>query len=142
MSLMRLIEFGVNDSQSQVKQEEGSNPDHREKVNESILIPHNLDHCLDFRPTLQSNALKYRKHRVGEIVKISDIKIWIFVTFSTVVVLWTLYVSTHEVVWMLLAIPNVKASLLKNSLHQLSTSYSKDEEKEDKHSHSLKEHSK
>lgn len=133
--VVSFCKFRIDNSQCQIKQEEGSSEHQWNEEDPDHICKAFLHVSLNLTPAFEGHALEYGKKRVEDIVKIGDTIVWAFVGFSTMVTTWATFSSkilaAYEIVIMDNTCLDGDAPLLEHTTECLSTSDSEDQEEEE-----------
>mmetsp|Transcript_20713 Transcript_20713/g.31745 ORF Transcript_20713/g.31745 Transcript_20713/m.31745 type:complete len:296 (+) Transcript_20713:6339-7226(+) len=134
---MSLSEFGIDNCQGQVQQEEGADEDEGHEVDEDDVAESLLHLPLDVTPPLQGHALEHLQQRVEQVVEVGDSEVRVIVRFATEIASWALVGSANQFIGVHLSSLDRNATVLQDTSEQLATTNGEDDEEEEQDDHGI-----
>jgi hypothetical protein len=100
MIIMSFSKFGVNNSQGQVQQEEGTDEYQWHEVQEHVVGEALLHLTLDITPTLKCYTLEHSEYAIEQVIEVRDTIVGVCTCFTAKVTTGALCSRAHEVIWM------------------------------------------
>ena len=129
-----LREFGLDDREGQVEQEEGADEDDWVEVDEDPTTNGLKEGDHEGCPAFHGNDLEHLHHRKHHVIEVGGSIGWVFVRLPAIVAGETGFsTATVRHTWIYDTCLFIEAPLLKSSCEKLAASDSKDQEKEHQH---------